>query len=159
MPLKACFAKSAFQMGGQHDLPHPPHHIPATAHKHRAPRASLGDGKAAFNAAVPRNYAPQGAGLLMNSNNQAAELQKIIDALRDAQPSMKAMGDALERHAARQLRTDALCKIEDFIIEASRIECKHIVNMLIDRVSELDGIAPELEDASAKLTRSIANET
>lgn len=91
----------------------------------------------------------------MHSNNQAAGLQKIITALRDAQPHMKEMGDALVRHARDNARLDTMCRIEDFTVEATRLECKHIINMLIERVSELDGLAPELEDAAASLTRSI----
>lgn len=61
-----------------------------------------------------------------------------------------------QQHKAKLLsRLDDLVGIESFIGEASRLECKHIINMLIDRVSTLDGLAPELEDAACSLTRSI----
>lgn len=82
---------------------------------------------------------------------QAAGLEQIIDSLRAMRPHMKAMGDALNRRN----RLDELVEIETFISQASRLECKHVINMLIDRVSTLDGLAPELEDAAYSLTCSI----
>lgn len=87
---------------------------------------------------------------------------EVIKHLRAAQPHMKAMGDALERYALPDVpqidRLDALVGIAEFIETAYLLECKHIVNMLIERVSDLTGCAPELEDAACSLTRSIEAE-
>lgn len=86
----------------------------------------------------------------MNSMTEA------INHLRAAQPHMKAMGDALERYAvpARQ-RLNTLVEIADFIGNATLLECKHIINELIDRTSTITGCATELENAACALSRSI----
>lgn len=83
-------------------------------------------------------------------------MTEVIKHLRAARPHMKAMGDALERYAAPATpRLDALVEIADFIGNASLLECKHLINELIDRTSTITGCATELENAACALTRSI----
>lgn len=93
-------------------------------------------------------------------------MTEVIKHLRAAQPHMQAMGDALSSHALpdvprktqliRQIsRLDKLVGIADFIGTASLLECKHIINELIDRTSTITGCATDLENASCALTRSI----
>lgn len=74
-------------------------------------------------------------------------LEQIIEGLRAMREPMIEMGnhDSIWE----------VSEIETFIKQASRKECKHIIDALIDRVSTLDGLAPELEDASYSLARSI----
>lgn len=55
-------------------------------------------------------------------------------------------------------RLNTIMAIADFIDTASLLECKHIINELVDRVSTLTGCATELEDASCALTKEIENE-
>lgn len=98
------------------------------------------------------------------------DLSQVIEHLRAAQPHMRAMGDALSSHdlpdvpqmiveaqhkAARLSRLDELVGIAEFIGTASLLECKHIINELIDRTSTITGCATDLENASCALTRSI----
>lgn len=87
-------------------------------------------------------------------------MTEVIKHLRAAQPHMQAIGDALERHAVPAFpRLDTLVEIANFIGNASLLECKHIINELIDRVSTLTGCAGELEDAACALTREIEAES
>lgn len=95
------------------------------------------------------------------------ELDQVTAELRAMQPNMKAMGDALDipdvpqmtvdgqRKAKRLSRLDDLVECAKFIEGASLVECKHIVNELIERVSELTGSASKLEDAAFALTDAI----
>lgn len=90
--------------------------------------------------------------------------QHIIATLRAIRPLMNKLGDMPDvpqmivegqRKAQRFGRLDELVGIAEFIGCASPIERKHIINMLIDRGVDEDGLAPELEDAACSLTRSI----
>lgn len=58
-------------------------------------------------------------------------------------------------NARRLQRADELEEISEFIVGASLQECKLIVDDLIDRVSTIVGLAPELEDAAVSINRSI----
>lgn len=97
-------------------------------------------------------------------------MTEVIKHLRAAQPHMRAMGDALSSHdlpdvpqmivdgqykAKRLSRLDELVGIAEFIGNASLLECKHIINELIDRTSTITGCVTELENAACSLTRSI----
>lgn len=64
-------------------------------------------------------------------------------------------GGLPERNAKRLARLDTLVEIAGFIEAADLRECKHIINELIDRVSEITGSAKELEDAAVMLTKAI----
>ena len=57
--------------------------------------------------------------------------------------------------AQRLGRLDGLVSVAEFIGNASPLECKHIINELIDRTSTITGCATELENAACSLTRSI----
>lgn len=72
------------------------------------------------------------------------DVQKII---ADAQVNVR-----------RLQRADELEEMSVFIAAANLQECKLITDDLIDRVSTLVGLAPELEDAAASLNRSIMAE-
>lgn len=72
------------------------------------------------------------------------DVQKII---ADAQVNVR-----------RLQRADELEEIAGFIAAASLQECKLIIDDLIDRVSTLVGLAPELEDAAHSINRSIMAE-
>jgi len=50
---------------------------------------------------------------------------------------------------------DDLVDVARFIEGASLLECKHIINELIDRTSTITGCATELENAACSLSRSI----
>ena len=66
--------------------------------------------------------------------------------------------DAAQRKAKRLSRLDDLVECAKFIEGASLVECKHIINELIERVSELTGSATELEEAACALTKAIEYE-
>lgn len=88
------------------------------------------------------------------------KLESIITGLRSMRPHMKAIGDALAGTQAAGLaairsRSDALVSVAEFIGTASLLECKHIINELIDRTSTITGCATELENAACSLSRSI----
>lgn len=78
-----------------------------------------------------------------------------IPTMEDVQ---KIMDDA-RTNVRRLQRADELEEVAVFIAAASLQECKLIIDDLIDRVSTLVGLAPELEDAAASLNRSIIAET
>lgn len=80
--------------------------------------------------------------------------EKVTAEIRAMQPHMKEMADILEPKP----RLDSLVKIAEFIGKADLLECTHIINELIERVSELTGSASELEDASCALTKAIKDE-
>lgn len=63
-----------------------------------------------------------------------------------------------ERKAKRMSSADDLVSVAKFIGSAGLVECKLIINELVDRVSTLVGCATELEDASCALTREIESE-
>jgi len=90
--------------------------------------------------------------------------QHIIATLRAIRPLMNKLGDMPDvpqmivegqRKAQRLGRLDELVEIADFIGNASLLECKHIINELIDRTSTITGCATELENAACSLSRSI----
>lgn len=94
---------------------------------------------------------------------EVMQLQSITDSLQ-----AKAIGDALEGTQAaglRQMIDDAkakrLSRLEELVVVANVIEkadlmeCKHIINTLAERVSELTGSAAELEDAACALTAAM----
>lgn len=81
-------------------------------------------------------------------------MTEVIKHLRAVGPHMKAMGDALDRYSVQD-RMDELVDIANFIGNASLLECKHIINELIDRTSTITGCATELENAACALSRSI----
>ena len=93
--------------------------------------------------------------------------QHIIATLRAIRPLMHKLGDMPDmpdvpqmivegqRRAQRLGRLDELVGIADFIGNASLLECKHIINELIDRTSTITGCATELENAVCSLSRSI----
>lgn len=90
--------------------------------------------------------------------------QHIIDTLRVIRPHMTKLGDLPDvpqmivdgQYKAKRLsRLDELVSIADFIGNASLLECKHIINELIDRTSTITGCATELENAACALSRSI----
>lgn len=57
--------------------------------------------------------------------------------------------------AVRIERLEVLSEFGSFISQASLLECRLIINELIDRVSTLTGCASELEDASDALGREM----
>lgn len=73
-------------------------------------------------------------------------------------PDVPKMMDDGERKAKRMSRADDLVSVAEFIGSAGPVECKLIINELVDRVSTLVGCATELEDASCALTREIESE-
>ncbi len=106
---------------------------------------------------------------LVEHDREVMRNRHIIETLRAIRPHMKAMGDALngdlpdvpqmivegQRKAKLLGRMDELVEIAEFIGVSSPLERKHIINMLIDRGVEEEGLAPELEDAACSLSRSI----
>lgn len=69
----------------------------------------------------------------------------------------KMIADA--RHKAKRLsRLEDLSALSDFIGDASLIECKLIINELIERVSTFPECADKLEDAACSLTKAIESE-
>lgn len=58
----------------------------------------------------------------------------------------------------RKARLDLRYRAGDFVKNADATECLWLINKLIDRVSSITGMAPELEDADCKLTQFIDNE-
>lgn len=120
---------------------------------------------------------PQGASLLnlFNLFDQADETiarnNRTIAMLRATRPHIEKLVDALERHDTPDVQTqnvqqmiaegtrlgrmNELVSIAEFIGTASLLECKHIINELIDRTSTITGCATELENAACSLTRSI----
>ena len=70
-------------------------------------------------------------------------------------PDMLAMMESARAKADRMSRLDDLVDVARFIEGASLVECKHIINSLVDRVSSLVGSASELEDASDALMKKI----
>lgn len=75
-----------------------------------------------------------------------------------ALPDVPRMIVEAQHKAGRIARLDELVGIAEFIGDASPLECKHIINMLADRVSTLTGCATELEDAACALTREIESD-
>jgi hypothetical protein len=55
-----------------------------------------------------------------------------------------------------QARKGAMFEIGEFIEMADLLECKWVINELIDRVSTLTGCANHLEDAVADINRELA---
>lgn len=106
---------------------------------------------------------------LVEHDREVMHNRHIIEMLRAIRPHMKAMGDALngdlpdvpqmivegQRKAKLLGRMDELVEIAEFIGNASLLECKHIINELIDRTSTITGCATELENAACSLSRSI----
>jgi hypothetical protein len=70
-------------------------------------------------------------------------------------PGIQAMLESAQAKAAKMSRLDDLVDVARFIEGASLLECKHIINSLVDRVSSLVGSASELEDASDALMKEI----
>lgn len=67
-----------------------------------------------------------------------------------------------EQQAKAQVRANihtsqrqSLADIDNFITTASLRDCRHIVNSLTERVSDLSGCAVGLEDAACQLTAEI----
>lgn len=58
----------------------------------------------------------------------------------------------------RKARMDERYKAASFIETADASDCLYLINELIERVSSITGMAPELEDAACKLIRHIENE-
>ena len=99
---------------------------------------------------------------------QAAGLQKFFDGLtpppvehdREVMlhhdpPDVPRMIIDAKTKANRLSRLDELVGIAHFIGSANLLECKHIINELIDRTSTITGCATELENAACSLSRSI----
>ena len=87
------------------------------------------------------------------ASNDAA-IRPLMNKLGDM-PDVPQMIVEGQRRAQRLGRLDELVGIADFIGNASLLECKHIINELIDRTSTITGCATELENAVCSLSRSI----
>lgn len=98
----------------------------------------------------------------MNENllieHQIKTVNTICDALFGKVPDVPAMIVEAQHKAKLVSRMDDLVEIADFIGTASLLECKHIINELIDRTSTITGCATELENASCALTLAIEAE-
>lgn len=70
-------------------------------------------------------------------------------------PNVPQIMSAARDKAKKLARADSLDEVTRFINEASLQECKLIIDDLIDRVSTLVGVAPELEDAACAINREI----
>lgn len=75
------------------------------------------------------------------------QLEQIASHLRAMQPEMKRLGDAI----SPVLMVDVVA----YIHQANLVQCKTIVDALVDRVSDLVGCATELEDASCQLANEL----
>ena len=89
------------------------------------------------------------------------KLAIIAKHLQEMRPLMESLAgskttiDEAHSKAIRESRLPEIVGIANFIGTASLMECKLIINELIDRVSSLVGVASELEDASCMLSREI----
>jgi len=72
----------------------------------------------------------------------------IVGNLRGATNDLRESNDA--QHRNEQYASD------NFIQTATAGECLHIIKRLIERVSDITGLAPELEDAACSLEKHIA---
>ena len=68
--------------------------------------------------------------------------------IQDATDDLRESNDA--QHRNEQYASD------NFIQTATAGECLHIIKRLIERVSDITGLAPELEDAACSLEKHIA---
>lgn len=72
----------------------------------------------------------------------------IAEKIQGATDDLRESNDAQHRNE--------LYASDNFIQTATAGECLHLINNLIERVSDLTGCAPELEDAACSLEKHIA---
>ncbi len=76
------------------------------------------------------------------------EHEEVIGHLRDMQPAMKNMAETIHH--------GNISDVADYIFNADIVQCKAVIDLLIERVSTLVGCATELEDAACSLANEIA---
>ena len=87
------------------------------------------------------------------------EMRPLMESLAGSKRSIDEQSiDRLHSKAVRESRLPEVVEIANFIGIASLMECKLIINELIERVSSLTGIACELENASCMLSKEIAGD-
>ena len=87
------------------------------------------------------------------------KLQIIAKHLQEMRPLMEKLAGSKPSYSHRKAVLDSrlseLVEIANFIGTANLMECKLIINELIERVSSVVGVASELEDASCMLSKEI----
>lgn len=81
------------------------------------------------------------------------QLEQIANHLRDMQPEMKRMAEAI-----KPAQPAHVADVMQYISMANLDQCKMVIDILAIRVSDLVGCASELEDASCMIAREISNE-
>lgn len=93
------------------------------------------------------------------ANTQAAGLERLVAPPKEYDKIVALPEAYVKLKLARLQRLNELSDICEFVRTASLIECKFIVNELIERVSTELGCADKLEDAAHELTRAIELES